>query len=413
MVFSLLLATALALDPAPQGDFATFTQAVEAANEGRDAEALVAFQRLANVNPDDLDARLWIARLHVRMGHEELAEPVYRSVLLEAPDDLEAMLGVANALLSRGEFDEAEKLLLVAEGLEPENDEVLYSVGRSHLYSGRTFRAVEYFERAYAVSPTEQHRMSLEGARRSYLHRVELRGAGEHFDAALSPSSSYRQTSFGDVTVNIRLNDQWRAFGRGQAQRKFGISEQRGGGGAEWRWKQTTVLRGQALVMPDNVVMPEGDYMGEVQYTYMDATWTGSLRHFDFTSAKTTTISPAVQWTPAASRWAFGLRYALSWSESVSRFNAFEGTTSSHSLQLQAARRLRPRVWLQGGYAAGVEDFENFSIDRVGDFRANTLSGGFRIDFPTLTGLVATYERQWRSGYADMSRFSLSLQQRF
>ena len=70
-------------------------------------------------------------------------------------------------------------------------------------------------------------------------------------------------------------------------------------------------------------------------------------------------------------------------------------------------------MWLQGGYAAGVEDFENFSIDRVGDFRANTLSGGFRIDFPTLTGLVATYERQWRSGYADMSRFSLSLQQRF
>ena len=99
MVFSFLLATMLALEPAPQGDFATFSQAVEAANEGRDAEALAAFQRLANMNPDDLDARLWIARLHVRMGHQDLAEPVYRSVLLEDPSDLEAMLGVANALL--------------------------------------------------------------------------------------------------------------------------------------------------------------------------------------------------------------------------------------------------------------------------------------------------------------------------
>src|SRR5690348_10657812 len=144
MGFSLLLATMLALEPAaPQGDFATFTQAVEAANDGRDAEALAAFQRLANVNPDDLDARLWIARLHVRMGHQNLAEPVYRSVLLEDPNDLESMLGIANALLARGEFEEAEKFLDAAEQLEPENDAVLYTVGRSHMYSGRTFQAVE------------------------------------------------------------------------------------------------------------------------------------------------------------------------------------------------------------------------------------------------------------------------------
>ena len=265
MGFSLLLATMLALGPAPQGDFATFAQAVEAANDGRDAEALAAFQRLANVNPDDLDARLWIARLHVRMGHRDLAEPVYRSVMLEDPNDLEAMLGVANALLERGEVDEAEKILNVAEELEPMNDEVLHTVGRSHMYSGRTVRAIEYFERAYGVSPTSQHRMSLEGARLSYLHRVELRGSSEQFDG------STPDTQFGDVAVNIRLNDRWRVFGRGQTQRKFGVSEQRGGGGAEWRWRQTTVLRGHALVMPDNTIMPEGDYMGELQ---VPGTWT-------------------------------------------------------------------------------------------------------------------------------------------
>jgi tetratricopeptide (TPR) repeat protein len=407
MVFSLLLATVLALDPAPQGDFATFAQAVEAANEGRDAEALAAFQRLANVNPDDVDARLWIARLHVRMGHRDLAEPVYRSVLLEEPGDLEAMLGIADALLARGEFDEASEILERAESLEPENDEVLYSVGRAHLYSGRTPRAITYFERAYGVSPTDQHRMSLDGARLAYLHRVELRGSSEQFGGS-TPDSQ-----FGDLTVNIRLNDQWRVFGRGQAQRKFGISEQRAGGGAEWRWKQTTILRGHALVMPDNVVMPEGDYLGELQYTYLDATWSGSVRHFDFTGARATVISPAIQWTPAASRVAVGLRYALSISESRPASDPLTtDVATSHSLQLQGAYRLRRRVWVQGGYAAGVEDFENYSIDRIGDFRANTLSGGFRIDLPTLTGVVGNYERQWRTG-ADMNRFSLSLQQRF
>jgi hypothetical protein len=87
-------------------------------------------------------------------------------------------------------------------------------------------------------------------------------------------------------------------------------------------------------------------------------------------------------------------------------------TTASHSLQVQGAYRLASRLWLQTGYAAGVEDFENFSIDRVGDFRANTVSGGLRLDLPTLTSIVGNYERQWRAG-ANMNRFSLSLQQRF
>jgi Flp pilus assembly protein TadD len=412
MGFSLLLATLLAFDPlalgsAPQGDFATFAQAVEAANEGRDAEALTAFQRLANVNPDDLDARLWIARLHVRMGHEDLAEPVYRSVMLEDPNDLEAMLGVANALLARGEVDEAEEILRVAEELEPMNDEVLHTVGRSHLYSGRTVRAIEYFERAYGVSPTPQHRMSLEGARLSYLHRVELRGSNERFDG------STPDTQFGDITVNIRLSDRWRVFGRGQTQRKFGISEQRGGGGAEWRWRQTTILRGHALVNPGNTILPEGDYMGELQHPYLDATWSGSVRYFDFTGARSTVISPAVLWAPAARRVAFGVRYALSLSETRPVSNPLvTQTTASHNLHVQGAYRLASRVWLQTGYAAGVEDFENFSIDRVGDFRANTVSGGLRLDLPTLTSVVGNYERQWRAG-ANMNRFSLSLQQRF
>lgn len=405
MAFSLLLATMLALDPAPdaQVGFTTFAEAVEAANEGRDAEALAGFQQLANMDPDDLDARLWIARLHVRMGNRNLAEPVYRGVLLEDPRDIEAMLGVANALLARGEPAQALEILDVAEELEPENDEALATAGRANLQAGRTRVAIEYFERAYAVSPTSQHRLSLEGARLSYLHRIELRGASEQFDG---PTPDSR---FGDVLVNIRLSDTFRIFGRGQTQRKFGVSEQRGGGGAEWRWKTSTVLRGHVLVKPDNVVLPEGDYLGELQYTYLDATWSGSVRHFDFSGARTTVVSPAVQWMPFGGRTALGLRYAVSWSET----SVLSESETGHSLQLLGAYRLWPRIWLQGGYAAGVEDFENFSIDRIGDFRANTISGGFRIDLPTMTAVVGNYERQWRAGEADMNRFSVSLQQRF
>jgi Flp pilus assembly protein TadD len=411
MLFSLLLATVLALDPPPQGPAtsAAFAEAIQAANDGRDAEALSAFQQLASANPNDHEARMWIARLHARMGHQDLAEPVYRSVLLEDPGNVDAMLGVAIALLARDEPAEAIEVLEVAEELDPTDDQVLAALGRAHRQTGGTARAIDYFERAVSIAPTEQHRLSLEGARRSYLHRIETRGSSETFDGATTPDSRS-----GDLSVNVRLNDTWRVFGRGQVQRKFAETEQRGGGGAEWRWKPTTTLRAHALIGPDNVVMPEGDYLGEVQYTYQDATWTASVRHFDFTGARTTVLSPAVAWVPALpwipeGRLSVALRYALSWTETANTLTSVAG----QSVHVRAAYQVYPRISVLGAYAAGVEDFENFSIDRIGDFRANTLSGGLRFDLPTLTALIANYERQWQARSPDMARVSVFFLQSF
>lgn len=405
MLCLLLLATAFMLEPSPQAPAtpaATFAEAVQAANEDRHTEALVAFQRLAAANPNDHQARLWIARLHERMGHLDLAEPVYRSVLLEDPSSLDAMLGVASALLAREAAAEAIDVLQVAEELAPQNDDVLAALGRAHRLAGRTARAIVYFERAVTLAPTEQHRLWLERAQLSYLHRIETRGFSEQYSGSTPDSRS------GDVAVNYRLTDTLRVLGRGQVQRKRSVSEQRGGGGIEWQWKPTTTLRGQALVGPDNIVMPEGDYLGELDYRRGPATWTMGIRYFDFTGARTTVFAPAVAWL-ASDRLSLGLRYALSWTES----NAVPSGERGHSAHLHGGYRLYPRVSLQAGYAAGVEEFENFSIDRIGDFRANTASGGVRIDLATLTTLIGHYEHQWRKGGVDMGRLTVSLAQRF
>ncbi len=406
MVFSLLLAVSLALNPAEQESPATrgpeFSEAVQAANDGRDLEALEAFQRLASANPNDHAARLWIARLHARMGHQELAEPVYRSVLLEDPANIEAMLGVAAALLARDEPADAIEVLEVAEGLAPDNDDVLSALGRAQRLAGRMALAIAYFERAVSIAPTAQHRRSLERAQRSYLHRVETRGSSEQFDGATPDSWN------GDLTVNLRLTDRWRVLGRGQAQRKFSASEERGGGGVEWRWKLGTTLRAQALIGPDNRVMPEGDYLGEVRHTYKATTWTATVRYFDFAGANTTVFSPSVAWTPEGPL-SLALHLAASWTDRRTGASVEEG----YSAHLRGAYRVFPRLSIQAGYAAGVEDFENFSIDRIGTFRANTLSGGLRLDLPTLTALVAHYEHQWRRRDKDMARVTVSLLQSF
>jgi len=60
-----------------------------------------------------------------------------------------------------------------------------------------------------------------------------------------------------------------------------------------------------------------------------------------------------------------------------------------------------------------VESFDTFSTDRLGEFRANTVSGGLRIDLPTLTSILGVYEFQWREQDVNMSRITISFAQRF
>ena len=183
MPFSLSLIALLAHDGASQvPERPTFADSVQLADQGRESEALAAFQQLVASNPSDHEARLWIARLHERMDHPDLAEAVYRSVLLEDATSVAALLGVASTLLARDEPDEAIELLERAEALAPQSALVVAALGRAHRQAGRMFRAIGYLERAAALSPTEQHRLGLEDARRSYLHRVELRGFSEEFD---------------------------------------------------------------------------------------------------------------------------------------------------------------------------------------------------------------------------------------
>ena len=400
-VLAMLMASSAVAQVLPPSPVPSFEEATQMAGDGRDAEALVAFQRRAAANPQDHAARLWIARLHKRMGHPDLADPVYRSVMLEDPANEDAVVGVASILVERGEASEALEILEPAAERAPKNPAIQEWLGRAHRVAGRDAESIPYFERAIAIDPTVERQLRLESARQSVRHRVEIRGFNEQYDETTPDSRS------GEVLLQFRVSDTVRILGRGQAQRKFGVSDQRGGGGLEWRWTPATTFRAHAIVGPDNEVMPEGDYLGEVDHTAGTATWSAGLRFFDFTGARTTVVTPAVNWW-ASDRLMLGARYAMSWTET----NGF-GSALGHSLQIGADRRMRSRMWLLLAYAHGVEDFENFSIDRIGGFRADSLGGGVRFDLRSLTALSARYEYQWRAEDVDMGRVTVAVQQAF
>ena len=375
--------------------------AIQLAQEGRNAEALVALQKIAASNPDDQLTRLWIASVHDRMGHPDLAEPIYHSIVLEDPRNVDAWIGLGTVLLQQDQIADGIDALKRAEELAPQNPNVLAALGSGYRLAGRSAQSVEYYQRLATMSPTPANMLTAESARREYRHRVESQTYDEQYNGT-TPA-----TRGEDLALNYRLSERVRVIGRAQVQTKFGRREDREGGGVEWRWTPWGTFTGQVLVGGSNRVLPQRDLMGRVDYGYHRATYTGSLRYFDFFGANVTMLSPAVT-VAVTPRWTFGLRYALTTSDT-----AIASGIKGHTLDLRAAHEIAPRVWARGGYVRGVENFENFSIDRIGDFRANTANAAVQILLPSLTSIIGSYDYQWRQNGVRMGRINVSLVQAF
>ena len=403
MLLSLLLLL-LAQDAASAPNAAAssdLSAAIDLAQSGQNAEALAAMQKIAAANPEDHLTRLWIANVHMRMRHPELAEPVYRSITVEDPANVDAWVGLGTALLHEDRIVEGLDVLRRAETIGPENPNVIGALATAYQLAGDHRQSISYRQRLVTMSPTRANVMLLEDARRMYGHRIETQADDEDFTG---PTQSTRAS---DIAINYRLSEMVRLIGRGQLQTKFGRREDREGGGIEWRWTPWGTVTAQVLVGNGNRVMPQRDYLGRIDYGYRTATWTGQVRYFDFFGANVLMLSPGVTVSPLP-RWTVGLRYALTSTD----FATVTGI-QSHTFDVRVARELTPRIWARGGYIRGVENFENFSIDRAGEFRANTAIGAIQILLPSLTSIVGSYDYQWRPDDVRMGRASIALIQAF
>lgn len=404
-VLALLLLSALV-----QGPEDARAEATRLARAGLHQQALERFQAIAAADPRDLEARIWIGRLHNWMGHLAKAEEVFRGVLAEHPENVEALVGLGTVLAARGRRDEGLSLLDQAEALAPESADVLAAQGRALRTAGRTERALAYFRRAQALSPhaagedvkDPDIREGLEHTRRIHGHRLEAAFFHESFREPVPDAGS------GEAAVNLRLNERLRLFARGQTQRKFSQTESRGGGGAEWRGRPDLILRAYGLFGPGNQVLPRTDMSGEVEAYRRKLELFGGVRRVGFEGVRALVLSPGVTYW-VNDGLAVGARYYRSYTDFVDR----DETVGNDSAGVRARVRVHPRVWLDAGYARGVESFETLSADRLGRFRADTLSAGARVDLPSLTSLAAVLEHQWRSGGGRMFRITASAVHRF
>jgi tetratricopeptide (TPR) repeat protein len=398
----LLLMLAQNVQPAPVNGIAPgLPAAIQLVQEGRNAEALAALQKIVSENPNDHLTRLWIAKVHDQMGRPDLAEAVYRSIVLEDPQNVDALMGAGVAMMQLDQTEAAIDMLTRAEALSPQNQNVLSALGAAYALAGRDERSLTYYEKVEAISPTLPNRLALEGARKQTGNRFESQTYDEQYNGNTTATRGV------DMAVNFRLGDTLRVFGRGQLQTKFSKRENRMGGGAEWRWKPSTTLTGQVLANSSNTIMPQRDYLGRLDYGYHKATWTAIVRYFDFFGANVSMASPGVTYdvTP---QWTLALRYAYT-STTTTTVSGVQGNT----IDLRAAHEIKPRIWARGGYIHGVDNFDLFTVDQIGNFKANTVLGQAQYIFPSLTSIVVTVSHQSREGGVHMNRFTVGLTQSF
>jgi YaiO family outer membrane protein len=399
LLLSLLLTGSLAGQPA-QTDRA---EAERLARSGMYAQALERFRQLASVNPDDLDARVWIGRLHVRMGHAREAEPVFRSVLETAPDRADALIGLGAALTAMGRESEALTVLERAEKLAPNDPDLLTAQGRAHAAAGHGHLAEAYLRRAALLRPTDVDIAdAVQSVRRERDHYVSATFVHESF------SFDVPDTRLGSFVGNFRAGDMLRVLARVDAQRKFFADEARGGGGLAWQAMPHLTLRLEGLFGSSPAVLPSADVNAGVDLKRHATTWTGGFRFVRFRGADYWVIVPAVSQT-IRDRAVISLSYA----RSLTAFEGFDDLVGNNSGDLRLQIRLTPQLWVGGGYARNVERLDTLSADRIGEFRANTGMASGRFELHSLTTLGVDYDYQRRENGVRMIRVVGTVVQRF
>jgi YaiO family outer membrane protein len=397
---TLLLAMMLSVqEPSPHAD------AERLARGGAYQEALVRFRSLAATNPRDLEARIWIARLHAIMGHHRQAEDVYRSVLVEAPERLDVLVGLGSALTEQGRLIEARQFLVRAEKLSPSDLEVLAAQGRLNLADEQNRLALGYYGRATLIAPEQGDlRLNLEEAHRRYDHRLEATYFNEIF------SDDIDDTQSADVALNFRVTDHVRVFGRGQQERRFSETDQRGGGGLDWRVERPwlTSLKVHATVGPGNLILPEVETGFSLGWSGRRVSLIALGTLFRFDSSQMWAFGPAIRINPTEN-----VALSASLTRTLTEFPATEDLVGKSAGKISFGFRIHPRLWLEAGYAGGIEDFDRVTVDRLGGFSAKTVLGTARIDLRSLTTLVGTYEYQRIGSGTEMGRLTVRLMKWF
>lgn len=385
LIAALLFTVGIAQGSTVQGGEAR-AEAERLARTGAYAEALQRFQAITAANPNDIDARLWIGRLHLRMGQPARAVGVFESIAATQPQNVDAFVGLGQALMDVGRWEAAGEALNRAETLAPDRPDVLAAQGRYHGANNRPTLGLAYYERAILAAPADADiRAGADRLRASRAHRAEFWYDFQGYDPSAGEMHS------GTVEVNARINDALRIFGRGQGQDFDGTREGRGGGGIEWFAHRSVRVRAGALA-GDTTWLPQTDVFGDVQFTTRRVRWLFTGRFFDFDGTDLVIAGPGIS-IDLTSRVALTAHYLIS--NASDEFGDSSNSAGNGSVGIDAA--VTDRFTVSASYRRGIEGLDWLTADRVSGTDANTYVFDASIALTPFVGIGGSYAYQERT----------------
>ena len=380
-------------------------EAERLAKSGAHAEALKRFQAIVAANPGDVEARLWIGRLHMEMGEPSRAAAVFESIVATQPQNVDALVGLGRAHTASGRLDEAADALNRAEAVAKDRVDVLTAQGRLHQAAGRSTLAMAYYGRALALEPGNAELQGLtDKVRAARAHRLEADYDFQHFNTERD------DTHTGSFELNAHLADTFRVFAKGQTHRAFDQFDNRGGGGIEWLPLPNLWIRAGALFGSDTVELPSTDVFGSIVHHGKRAHIGFDLRFVDY---------------DGVDFWVGGPTFAYDFTDrSTGYFEYHRGRTSSDfastndsstndSVTVGFKSRLGERGSGMVEYRHGIDRLDWLTLDRLAFPDANTISFGAGYDVTPFVMLGGRYDYSSREEDNNVQRVQARLVFRF
>lgn len=178
-------------------------------------------QRAVALDPELVEARVWLARLLSEQGLWQKATEEYRRSLETNPENLEALLGLARVYRDNGHRRRAIRLLQEADEAGQSDPSLLLMLGLLHWAEGNDEQSERAFLRTAARADTEMRAEALEHLGDLYVERRQHREALRcYLEAAqLNPTRSsvaqrrYREVmAAADGAVHDALTNGWSVF---------------------------------------------------------------------------------------------------------------------------------------------------------------------------------------------------------
>jgi Flp pilus assembly protein TadD/TolB-like protein len=121
---------------------------------GKTAEAIAAFRRTLDVEPNNYDALLGLARAYDAAHETANAESTYRRAIALQPDYWAGYSKLAGHFYAQGQYAEAAAALERVTRLSPQNSRAFSNLGAAYELLGQADRATAAYQRAIAIEPT-------------------------------------------------------------------------------------------------------------------------------------------------------------------------------------------------------------------------------------------------------------------